>query len=612
VRPTVYGGSILIDNRSRGGRVRVRRLSRRDALASLTDTDRRLLALLCEQRVLTQTQFERLLPDTPGRTLRYRTERLARLGLVGRSRPYREKGSAPFHYWPTRASDAFVRAEPVPRGGERAEPNPQFLHHAERLSELYVLLAVQAPTVGLHLHEFKREGEARELFRADGRERALAPDALIHLHDDSGRGLLAFVELDLGTMSHARLKTKAAGYAAYAAQAAWAESHPFCPCLLFLTTTETRAVVFLNLLNGLLDKHRRYSRSYYGDWGGGGTLSWFAAAACAHARVPERSLAEAGWDDLTLAGGGLTLTDCLNKSRAAYDARRAQEEAERRELDAQRERLRAKPEARRAYLQEKHLRFDCEHLSQFGEPGATALHLLLYSTEPMSDVERAAFAALTRQLSDDPLEAEPAPQPVPPTWTDTEAVAALADVYRRRQRAQVEEFARSFGEGPTLRHDRTQLADGGLLGSYSCDSLEERARRDQQARTEQERLRLSYLTRREREARRRKHEAGLAARLAHGRSVVYAIVDRDRLRICKRCDEIVYPPEPKRRGTIIYQQPSHPSRCHFCGGSELAAWDPAYQSELEYGPTGRLVGSDLTSGGIDGLMDDHANRGGRL
>ncbi len=261
VRPTVYGGSILIDNRSRGGRVRVRRLSRRDALATVTDTDRRLLTLLAEQRVLTQTQLERLLADTPARTLRYRTERLTKLGLVGRSRPYRDKGSAPFHYWPTRASDAFARGEPVPRGGERAEPNPQFLHHAERLSELYVLLAVQAPTVGLHLHSFKREGAAREVFRADGRERALAPDALIHLHDESGRGLLAFVELDMGTMSHARLKTKAAGYAAYAAQAAWAESHPFCPCLLFLTTTETRAVVFLNLLNGLLDKHRRYSRS---------------------------------------------------------------------------------------------------------------------------------------------------------------------------------------------------------------------------------------------------------------------------------------------------------------------------------------------------------------
>jgi Replication-relaxation len=399
----------------RAGRGHAGRLSRRDVLATVTDTDRRLLTLLAEQRVLTQTQLERLLAGTPARTLRYRTERLTRQGLVGRSRPYRDKGSAPFHYWPTRASDAFVRGEPVPRGGERGEPNPQFLHHAERLSELYVLLQVQAPTVGLHLHQFKREGEARELFRADGRERALAPDALVHLHDDNGRGLLAFVELDMGTMSHARLKTKAASYAAYAAEAKWTESHPFCPCLLFLTTTETRAAAFLKLLSGLLDKHRRYSSSFYGDWGGGGTLSWFATAACAHAREPERALAEACWDDLSLAGGGLTLPDCLNKARAAYDARRANEEAKQRARDEKRQRLRTKPEARRAYLQEKHLRFQGEHLTLFGGVGATALQLLLGATEPMSEIEQEAFAAIVRQLDDDPLEAEPSPEPVPPT-----------------------------------------------------------------------------------------------------------------------------------------------------------------------------------------------------
>jgi hypothetical protein len=596
----------------RGGRGHAGRLSRRDALATVADTDRRLLTLLAEQRVLTQTQLERLLADTPARTLRYRSERLTKLGLVGRSRPYRDKGSAPFHYWPTRASDAFVRGEPTPRGGERTEPNPQFLHHAERLSELYVLLQVQAPTVGLHLHEFEREGEAREAFRADGRERALAPDALVHLHDENGRDLLAFVELDMGTMSHARLKTKAGGYAAYAAEAAWTGSHPFCPCLLFLTTTETRAVAFLKLLNGLLDKHRRYSSNFYGDWGRGGSLSWFAAAACAHAREPERALGEACWDDLAFAGGGLTLSDCLNKARAAYDAARAKEEAEQRARDAQRKRLRAKPEARRAYLQEKHLYFRGEHLAQFGGAGATALQLLLGSTEPMSDSERVAFAALVRQLDDDPLEAAPAPEPVPPARTDGEVVASLVEVYRRHQRARLEELACRHGEGPALRRDREHLAEGGLLSSHSWDSLEERARRDKEARREQERLRLIYLDHREREARRRKHEAGLAARLAHGRAAVYAIVDCDVLRICDHCDEVVYPPESERRGTVIYQQPSQPSRCHFCGGSELARWDSAYQSELEYGPGTRLLGGDLTSAEIDGLMDDHDHGGGRL
>jgi hypothetical protein len=98
------------------------RLSRRDALATLTALDRRLLALLGEQRELTQTQLERLLADVPARTLRYRTERLTRLGLLGRSRPYRDKGSAPFHYWPTRLrmrSSAASRSPVVVSGPSR-------------------------------------------------------------------------------------------------------------------------------------------------------------------------------------------------------------------------------------------------------------------------------------------------------------------------------------------------------------------------------------------------------------------------------------------------------------------------------------------------------------
>ena len=594
----------------RAGRGRAGRLRRRDALATVTDLDRRLLTLLAEQRVLTQTQLERLLADTPARTLRYRTERLTRQGLVGRSRPYRDKGSAPFHYWPTRASDAFVRGEPVPSGGERAEPNPQFLHHAERLSELYVLLAVQAPTVGLRLHAFRREGEAREVFRADGRERALAPDALVHLHDGNSRGLLAFVELDLGTMSHARLKTKAAGYAAYTTQAAWTERHPFCPCLLFLTTTEARSLSFLKALLALLNKHSR--RSYYGRRRG--YLDWFAAAACAHAREPERALSQACWDDLALAGGGLTLSDCLNKARTAYDATRAKEEAQQRARDAHRERLRTRPEARRAHLREKHLHFRGGHLAaQFGAAGATALSVLLTSTEPMSDIELGAFAALARQLADDPLEAEAAPEPVPPTRTDTETVALLVAVYRRRQQADVNELARRFGDGPTLRRYGQQLASDGLLSRTSWDALAQYAQRDRDARQEQERQRLAYLAQRDREARQRKREASLTARLAHGRTAMYPTVDRDRLRICRRCDEIAYPAEagPRGYGSYGYLRPprAHPSHCHFCGGSQLDPWDDGYLPLLEHGATPR-ADADLTLATIDGLMDDHGNREG--
>jgi Replication-relaxation len=540
----------------------------------------------------------------PRSLIRYRTERLTRLSLLGRSRPYRERGSAPFHYWPTRLADAFTRGEPVPHGGERPEPNPTFLAHAAGLSELYVLLAAQAPHVGLRLRGFQREGDAREPFHADGRERALAPDALIDLEDEQGRRLLGFVELDLGTMSHARLKTKAAGYAAYAAEAAWVERHLFCPCLLFLTTTEPRAISFLKALQTLLEKAGRgYGRRNYSGW--------FAAGACAMARKPERALAEA-WDDLTFSGGGLTLADCLTAARAPYDAARARKQAEQQAVEAERKRLRSDPQARRSHLQDKHLYARGEPLEQFGQPGATALQLLLHFSEPMSEVERDAFAALARQLAGDPLEVDFATEPVPPTWSDTEGVGRLVASYRVRQRARLAELARRYGEGPKLRRRRDELVAGGLIDGFGWDTLEDGAKHDQQACTEQERLRASYLEQREREARQRKHEAGLAARLVHGRAASLALVDRDRLTLCRRCDEIVYPPEPRRDGYghTIQEHYREPPRCHFCGGHELDPWDERYLPQLKYGGGYRPFELDLPSSGTAGLMDDPDDQGG--
>lgn len=47
----------------------------------------------------------------PPRTLRYRCNRLSKLGLLGRTRPYRERGSAPHHIWPTRRGEAMACAE---------------------------------------------------------------------------------------------------------------------------------------------------------------------------------------------------------------------------------------------------------------------------------------------------------------------------------------------------------------------------------------------------------------------------------------------------------------------------------------------------------------------
>ena len=71
-----------------------------------------------------QDQLGRLFPDVPERTLRYRTRRLHDLGLTGRTRPYRERGSAPNHHWPTRRADCLMRGDPTPRGGERRSQTP--------------------------------------------------------------------------------------------------------------------------------------------------------------------------------------------------------------------------------------------------------------------------------------------------------------------------------------------------------------------------------------------------------------------------------------------------------------------------------------------------------
>ncbi len=437
-------------------------------------------------------------------------------------------------------ADAFARGEHVPHGGERPEPNPQFLAHAAGLSELYVLLAAQAPTYGLRLRGFQREGDAREPFRADGRARALAPDALIDVEDEQGRQLLAFVELDGG---------------------------------------------------------------YYGR---SGNVSWFAAGACAMAPEPERAFAEACWDDLRLCGGGLRLVDCLNAARAPHDSAWARQQAEQVATEAERERLRSDPDARRALLQEKRLYARGEQLEQFGEPGATALQLLLHFSEPMSAVERDAFAALACQLTDDPLDAHLAPTPLPPSQSDSEAVGQLVAAYRARQQARVAELTRRYGEGPKLRRRRNQLAAGELISEFAWDALENDANHDQQARQEQERLRIAYLERREREERQRKHEAPLAARLVRGRAAAQALVDRDHLKHCRHCDEIVYPPEPSRDSYGLTIQPSYrqPLRCRFCGGHELDPWQERHLPQLQYGGNYRPIGGDLLSSGKDGLMDD--------
>jgi len=75
-----------------------------------------------------------MLLDSNERTVRYRLERLNKLGIAGRSQPYADKGTSPFHWWPTRLADSYSRGQRLPRGGERSAPNESFLRHAAGLT----------------------------------------------------------------------------------------------------------------------------------------------------------------------------------------------------------------------------------------------------------------------------------------------------------------------------------------------------------------------------------------------------------------------------------------------------------------------------------------------
>lgn len=511
---------------------------------SLSDLDHRILGLLSSLRVLTLPQLATISPEIPSRTLRYRTARLAKLGFVGRTRPYRERGSAPHHLWPTRKGEAIAKGEPPPRGGERREPNPLFLAHAAGLSELYVVLKTGLPE-GTRLAAFDREADARETFTTYAREeRAIAPDACIDVAEADGRRLLGFVELDLATMSHRQLKAKAAGYGEYARLEAWRHRNPFCPALLFITTSEKRARSFLAASKREIDRNR------------------MLVACVGLARDLRRCIVAPEW----LVGDGERTTDLLSILRAArrpYDEEEAREETQRREEEAERDRLRSDPEALAERLRGE-LRYDWGS-DQLGQPATDALRLSVQGEGGLSEVERAALKAVGGMLAE-PLAARLADRE--PTPSECEALAALVAHHRAGQIERLNKAAKRFGEGPKVRRRRRWLEDSDLLGTDSLARLAHDAKQDREAAIDQSRLQENYLRWREQEARRLGKRHGFIARHRIGHDAFLAQVDRDSLRLCKGCEETVYPdperkPRPGGRRHVA-------GRCHFCGTGALS------------------------------------------
>ncbi len=503
---------------------------------ALTEIDLRILDLLCAQRVLTSAQLAALLPETPARTLRYRCNRLAGDGLLGRTRPYRERGSAPHHLWPTRRGEALIGGEPPPRGGERREPNPLFLAHAAGLSEIYVALETSLPE-GAELIGFEREAEARETFKArlTGEGRAIAPDAFIEIAAADGRRLLAFIELDMGTMSHRQLKKKAAGYGEYDRAGAWRERHRFCPALLFVTTTEKRARSFLSM-----------SRKEVGRYG------QLVVCVCDLARRLGSLPTGTPWlvDE---EGEPRDLLAALREARRPYDEEIARREAERRREDEERERLRTDPEALRSHLREWNRR---NPTGEEDPPLITALKATFERTGEMNEIEREALLAHAALLAD------PIAMRVGERMADAEEQAALRRLvkYRRStQREHVDDLRERCGDGPALRRADKRIAAGEVLYDRELEALRREAEGDGKARAEQERLRDAYLAWREGEARRLAKAQGLLGRIRNRSRTFLDGVDRRALRRCKHCEEIAYPNAERTRGRHVAE------RCHYCG-----------------------------------------------
>lgn len=526
---------------------------------SLTGLDVRVLSVLSAHRVVTQDQLARLFPEIPPRTLRYRTRRLHDLGLAGRSRPYRERGSAPSHHWPTRRADALIRGDPRPRGGERKAPNPVFLAHAALLSELYVTLTTQAEQAGLSLREFRREGDAREPFKELGKEHALAPDALLVLADQHGRELRAFVELDLGTMSHPRLHMKAELYAAYARTQAWGQRHPFAPALLFLTTTEPRAVKFLRTLRAALKNQQR-------NW----NPATLTAGAGALAFRPALLLSDGCLGDLS-GSEDLALVDVLHAARLPYDQARQAQQERRAEEEQKCRQLREDPTAMREHLR-RHEQSLRSYLDALGPVGKQSMELLLGATDPPDVDERAVLGSIARDL--DTALLEPGMNTLPsPGASVVFDVKLLADALRSRQGKLVETLAGRYWDGPSLRQARRTLRGGGLIERDAINRLPADAERDARGRKAQAARRVVYLEWREHAARRLARQAGVLGRLTRPSAGFYSQLDQEHLKVCGRCEETVYPAEQEDQ--LIHDQ-RRTSPCHYCGeGYQLRAYtDP--------------------------------------
>lgn len=309
------------------------KITRRKRTFAPNALDETVLHLLGDHRVLTTSQLIAA-TSSPERTVDHRLSRLQGAGLVARTRPYRDRGSAPYHWWLAPAGLRLVGRDTTTRPA--SQPNPLFLAHTTAVAGLWLALR-EAPA--LELVGWEREEAAWEEWASLGRPNRISPDATATFSlavDDTPAQAAAFVEVDLATMAQDRLQAKVTRYRRYTSDGAWEGRHPHCPVLLLLTTSPARAERFLAALARRRQREEASAQFLIADEQPHEELV-VAGAGLVH--DPARAVAEAVWRTAPNAAP-VSLVDLLasavrvHRRRSAWEATIAAQVAERAPHDA--------------------------------------------------------------------------------------------------------------------------------------------------------------------------------------------------------------------------------------------------------------------------------------
>ena len=191
-----------------------------DFASRLTDRDRYLCRMLYEHRCLTVHQIAALAFDSLN-AAQHRLLILHDHRILGRFRPFRPTGSAPFHYVLDQGGAAVVAAERGEDTDELAWRRDKALGiaHSQRLGHL---VATNGFFTALAAHaRHSRDGSRlaawwSERRCAEGFSYA-RPDGYGEWHTPDGDTVRLFLECDMGTEPHDRLAAKLNDYAKLAA-----------------------------------------------------------------------------------------------------------------------------------------------------------------------------------------------------------------------------------------------------------------------------------------------------------------------------------------------------------------------------------------------------------